>query len=64
MAEIGVVVTKNVRLDRDGVRAVLRAFADYLNHQVLSNKDRIEQDDVDTFLKRYASLQPGAKEKD
>jgi hypothetical protein len=58
MAEIGVVVTKAVRIDRDGARSLLRAFADWTNREVLPKEDLIVQKDVDTFLKRYADLKP------
>jgi hypothetical protein len=58
MPEIGVVVTKAVRIDRDGARSLLRAFADWTNATVLPKKDLVEQHDVETFLKRYADLKP------
>lgn len=64
MAEIGVVVTKAVRIDRDGARSLLRAFADWANRGANANgayrdpADPITQEDVETFLKRYADLKP------
>jgi hypothetical protein len=58
MAEIGVVVTKAVRIDRDGARSLLRAYSDWVNSQVLPKADLVVQEDVETFLKRYADLQP------
>jgi hypothetical protein len=56
VAEIGVTVTKAVRIDRDGARSLLRAYSDWVNNSVLPRKDKVEQEDVETFLKRYANL--------
>jgi hypothetical protein len=56
MGDIGVTVTKSVRIDREGARVLLRAFADWVNTQVLPKDDVVVQEDVETFLKRYANL--------
>lgn len=57
MSEIGVVVTRAVRIDREGARSLLRSFADWANRElVLQNDKSIKQEDVDNFLNRYADL--------
>lgn len=58
MAEIGVVVTKSVRIDRDGARSLLRAYSEWVNGEVLPKREEVLQQDVETFLARYAVLQP------
>jgi hypothetical protein len=60
MGEIGVVVTKSVRIDRDGARSLLRAYSDWLNREVLASGDVVSVGNKtpDTFLKRYADLKP------
>lgn len=51
MSEIGVIVTKAVRIDRDGARSLLKAFAEWV-------EPTINPGDVETFLRRYADLPP------
>ena len=60
MSEIGVVVAKTVRIDRDGAQSLLRTFADWCNNEVLPKRlvVGIGQNDVEVFLKRYADLEP------
>lgn len=55
MGNIGVVVTKEVELDRDGARSLLLAFTDFANRNSLQHTGYgIDKDDVAAFLARYA----------
>jgi hypothetical protein len=56
-SEIGVMVTRAVRIDREGARSLLRAYSDWLNPSDGAGR-QITQLHVEEFLARYADLSP------